>query len=170
MTNEINNSELKNNILLNYDVFLLEQYELLKEIKNIVEEKITSYKNNYKAYYLNDLDARNKTAYDNALEELAKIKTDLNKISEVLEIYGVLTQEIIAEDLELLELLKFQNEELKALKNKVQNTENASKPLKENYNSEYRKNFLWTLLKVVFAIMIFVIAYIQIKNRRMSVY
>ena len=77
---------LKNNILLNYDSFLLEQYELLKEIKNIVEEKIANYKNNYKAYYLNDLDARNKTAYDNALAEIEKIKTDLNKIREVLEI------------------------------------------------------------------------------------
>lgn len=169
MDNKVTNNKLRNNILLNYDSFLLEQYELLKEIKNIVEEKITIYKNNYKAYYLNDLDKRNKIAYDNALAEIEKIKTDLNKISEAMEIYGILTQEIIAEDLELLELIKIQNEELKALKNRVQNTGNASKPLKENYNNEYKTNFLWLLLKVVFAIMLFVIAYIQIKNRKMTI-
>ena len=158
---------IEDNILLNYDVFLIEQAILFDEIKEIVDEKINIYKNNYKAYYSHDLDETNKVAYDKALEEIEKIKTDLNKMSEFLEVFGLLTQKMIGEDLEILEILKIQNKELKGGLHSAKNTESASKPLKENYKHEYRTNFLMLFTKVIFAVVILVIAYIQIKNRRL---
>lgn len=158
---------IEDNILLNYDFFLIEQAILYDEIKEIVDDKINKYKNNYKAYYSHDLDEKNKIAYEKALEEIEKIKTDLSKISELLEIFGVLTQKMISEDLEILEILKIQNKELKTALNNTENTESASKPLKENYKHEYKSNFLMLFTKVIFAVIILVIAYIQIKNRRL---
>lgn len=160
-------NSIENNILLNYDVFLIEQFIIFEEIKNAVDEKIKNYKNNYKAYYLHDLDEKNKIAYEKALEEIEKIKKDLNQISELLEIFGILTNRKVLEDLEILEIFKIENKELKKLKHKVQNTESASKPLKENYKSEYSTNFLILFGKILFAVIIFVIAYIQIKNKKL---
>lgn len=161
------NSEIENNILLNYDVFLIEQAIILDEIKKTIDEKVAEYETSYKAYYSHDLDKNNKIAYEKTLEEIETIKTKLNTMSELLEIFGVLTQRFIDEDLEILEIFKFENEELKALKNNAKNTGDASKPLKENYKHEYQTNFLTLFAKVIFVIIIFVIAYIQIKNRKL---
>lgn len=156
---------VEDNILLNYEGFLIEQAIFFDEIKEIVADKINTYKNNYKAYYLNDLNETNKLAYDKALEEIEKIKTDLSKISDLLENFGVLTQKMIAEDVEILEILKIQNKELKEALNNTKNQQGASKPLKENYKHEYRSNFLMLFTRFIFAVIILVIAYIQIKNR-----
>lgn len=161
------NKSIEDNILLNYEEFLIKQANFFDEIKERVDAKINTYKNNYKAYYLHDLDEKNKIAYDKALEEIEKIKTDLSKMSENLEVFGVLTQKMVAEDVEILEILKIQNEELKEALNNTKNQEGASKPLKENYKHEYRSNFLMLFTKFIFAIIILVIAYIQIKNRRL---
>lgn len=160
-------NSVENNILLNYEGFLIEQAVFFEEIKRTVHEKIRSYKTNYKAYYSHDLDRNNKIAYEKALEEIEKVKTDLNKMSEFLEIFGMLTQQMVGEDMENLEMLKFQHEEVKAKLNTVKNKGSASKPLKENYKNEYRSNFLMLFLKVIFSVIIFVIAYIQIKNRKL---
>ena len=158
---------IEDNILLNYEGFLIEQAIFFDEVKEIVNDRINTYKNNYKAYYSHDLDEKNKLAYDKALEEIEKIKTDLSKTSEFLEIFGVLTQKMIAEDVEILEILKIQNKEFKTALNNTENTESASKPLKENYKHEYKSNFLMLFTKVIFAVIILVIAYIQIKNRQL---
>ena len=88
-------------------------------------------------------------------------------MSEFLEIFGMLTQQMVGEDMENLEMLKFQHEEVKAQLNTVKNKGSASKPLKENYKSEYRSNFLMLFSKVIFSVIILVIAYIQIKNRKL---
>lgn len=156
---------IEDNILLNYEGFLIEQAIFFDEIKEIVDDRINTYKTNYKAYYSHDLDEQNKLAYDKALEEIEKIKTDLSKMSEFLEIFGVLTQRMIAEDVEILEILKIQNKELKEALNNIKNQQDASKPLKENYKHEYRSNFLMLFTRFIFAIIILVIVYIQIKNR-----
>lgn len=160
------NSDIEKNILVNYDVFLIEQLIIFEEIKNVVDELVQNYENNYKAYYSQKLDKQNKIAYETALEEIEKIKKKLTQISEFLEIFGVLTQRMVVEDLEILDLFKMENKELKVLKNTAQNTESASEPLKENYRTEYETNFLTLFGKIIFVIIIFVIAYIQIKNRR----
>lgn len=160
------NSDIEKNILVNYDVFLTEQLIIFEEIKMVVDELVKKYENNYKAYYSQKLDKQNKIAYETALEEIEKIKKKLTQISEFLEIFGVLTQRMVVEDLEILDLFKMENKELKVLKNTAQNTESASEPLKENYRTEYETNFLTLFGKIIFVIIIFVIAYIQIKNRR----
>lgn len=160
------NNDIKKNILLNYDVFLIEQLIIFNELKNGVNEKIENYKNNYIAYYSNNLDEKNKIAYEKALEEIEEIKKGLEELSELLETFGMLTQKMVLEDLEILDLFKMENKELKQLKTKIKNTESATKPLKENYKTEYETNFLMVFGKMIFVIIIFVIAYIQIKNRR----
>lgn len=160
------NSDIEKNILVNYDVFLIEQLIIFEEIKIVVDELVQNYENNYKAYYSQKLDKQNKIAYETALEEIEKIKKKLTQMSEFLEIFGVLTQRMVVEDLEILDLFKMENKELKVLKNTAQNTESASEPLKENYRTEYETNFLTLFGKIIFVIIIFVIAYIQIKNRR----
>lgn len=161
------NKSIEDNILLNYEFFLIEQAMLFDEIKMIVDEKINTYKNNYKAYYSHDLDQKNKLAYEKALEEIEKIKRDLSKMSELLDIFGLLTQNMVGEDIEILEILKIQNKELKEALHKTQNVESSSKPLKENYKHEYKTNFLMLLVKFIFAAVILIIAYIQIKNRKL---
>jgi hypothetical protein len=160
------NNDIEKNILLNYDVFLIEQLIIFEEIKNGVDKKIKNYKNNYTAYYSNNLDEKNKIAYEEALEEIAEIKKGLEQLSELLEIFGMLTQRMVLEDLEILDLFKIENKDLKELKNNIENSGNASKPLKENYKTEYETSFLMVFGKIIFAIIIFVIAYIQIKNRK----
>lgn len=160
------NSDIEKNILVNYDVFLIEQLIIFEEIKIVVDELVQNYENNYKAYYSQKLDKKNKIAYETALEEIEKIKKKLTQISEFLEIFGVLTQRMVVEDLEILDLFKMENKELKVLKNTAQNTESASEPLRENYKTEYETIFLTLFGKIIFVIIIFVIAYIQIKNRR----
>lgn len=157
---------IEDNILLNYEGFLIEQAIFFDEVKEIVDDRINTYKNNYKAYYSHDLDEQNKLAYDKALEEIEKIKRDLSKMSELLDIFGLLTQNMVGEDIEILEILKIQNKELKEALHKTQNVESSSKPLKENYKQEYRTNFLMLFTRFIFAIIILVIAYIQIKNRK----
>ena len=157
---------IEDNILLNYEGFLIEQAIFFDEVKEIVDDRINTYKNNYKAYYSHDLDEQNKLAYDKALEEIEKIKRDLSKMSELLDIFGLLTQNMVDEDIEILEILKIQNKELKEALHKTQNVESSSKPLKENYKQEYRTNFLMLFTRFIFAIIILVIAYIQIKNRK----
>ena len=158
---------IEDNILYEESRILIEQAKLFNEIKEKVDDKINIYKNNYKAYYSHDLDEQNKLAYDKALEEIEKIKIDLSKISEILENYGVLTEKIIIEDVEILDILQIQNKELKEVLNNTKNQEGASKPLKENYKHEYRSNFLMLFTKFIFAVIILVIAYIQIKNRKL---
>jgi len=161
----VNGDVIKDKIAANYDNFLLEQYELFKEVKESVSEKIQTYENNYKAYYLNNLDKDNKIAYEIALEEIAQMKTALNEMTELLEIFGAFTEETMAVDLDVLEFLKSQNARLKELKNEMKNKGNASGPLKDNFSSEYKSTFLTVFLKFLFLLIIFIIVYIQIKNK-----
>ena len=44
------NSDIEKNILVNYDVFLIEQLIIFRN-KSWVDELVQNYENNYKAYY-----------------------------------------------------------------------------------------------------------------------
>ena len=68
------NNDIKKNILLNYDVFLIEQLIIFNELKNGVNEKIENYKNNYIAYCSNNLDEKNKEQKRKRLKEIEEIR------------------------------------------------------------------------------------------------
>ena len=115
---------------------------------------------------MDDLNPEKKSAYQLDLAEIAGIRQNLVTINEFLELFGIITEEVTLENLERLQQYKFDNARLKELEKKIKNSDDASKPQKENFAKEYQYKFVIFLAYIVLLIGIIVIAYIQISNRK----
>lgn len=164
----MNKEEMRENILLNYDLFLDEQKMMYQDVKNKVSPLLESYIKNYKDYFSNDLDSASQKAYQKNIEEIDIVKNEIQNLNDILEFFGLTTEEMMVEHIETLQFLRDQNDYLKNAENNVENINESSGPQKENFNKKYRYTFLIVLAKLIFIIAVFVIAYIQIKNRPVS--
>ena len=157
--------ERRNNILLEYDIFLINQAKLVHTLMDTIKEQLKKYKNSYKAYFLDNLSPEKKIAYEKNLEEIQTINSELKIIAEILNDYGIIAQEITGDNLEKLRMYKINNEQLKVLVNKMKSNQSSSEPQKENYSKQYEMSFLYLIGYVFLFIAIGVITYIQISNK-----
>lgn len=157
--------EMRKNILLNYENFLIEQRKIFTTITTGIRSIVANYKNSYKAYFMDDLNAEKKMDYEINLEEINATRRELSISNELLEIFGIIMEEETVNNLERLHQYKIDNERLKELEKQIKDSDDASKPQKENFGKQYQYGFLTLLSYIVLLIGIIVIAYIQTTNR-----
>lgn len=157
--------EMRKNILLNYENFLTRQRDILKMVTKNITNRLENYENSYKAYFMDNFNSEKKQAYEIDLEEIRTFLQQVSQTDELLEIFGLINEEKTQDNLERLHQYKIDNERLKELEKQIKDSDDASKPQKENFGKQYQYGFLTLLSYIVLLIGIIVIAYIQITNR-----